>query len=66
MFKRRTLREFLDLGFESAYMRLVLAHQRLELSDVLLFRLVDTTSALCGLFTRVASLLDYLVVSKMR
>ena len=66
MLKCRTLREFLNLGFESAYMRLVLAHQRLELSDVLLFRLVDATSTLCGLFTCVAGLLDYLVVSKMR
>ena len=58
MLKRRTLREFLNLGFESAYMRLILAHQRLELSDVLLFRLIDATSPLCSLFTRVAGLLD--------
>jgi hypothetical protein len=56
LLERGSLREFLDLSFESMYMRLVLAHERFELSDVFFFRLIDDTSALCGLLTHVAGL----------
>jgi len=56
--ERGPLRELLNLSFKPAHVRLVLVHQRLELTDVLFFRLVDVASALCGLLAHVARLLD--------
>jgi hypothetical protein len=58
LFESGPLCELLDLGFECAYMRLVLAHQRLELHDVFFFRLVDATCALSSLLARIACLVD--------
>lgn len=60
--KNGPLGQFLDFRLERAYMRLVLAHRRLEILDMLFLGLVNVTRALRSFFACIARLF---VVSKM-
>jgi len=56
LFKSGPLGELFNLRLERAYVRLVLAQQRLEVLGVLFLRLVYVTRALRSFFAYVASL----------
>ena len=58
MLENRSLGQFLDFCLERAYMRLVLAHQRLEVLDMLFLRLVNVTRTLRSFFACIASLFE--------
>jgi hypothetical protein len=50
------LGQFLDFRLECAYVRLVLAHKRLEVLDMLFLGLVNVTRALRSFFACIARL----------
>ena len=56
MLKNRSLGQFLDFRLERVYMRLILAHQRLEVLDMLFLGLVNVTRALRSFFACIARL----------